>query len=348
MTLLNTANKLYVGATAIDKVYAGANLVWQPPATGAWGPNEGIYLPSATPVTAGVDAQTFSVGNNIRILVDGRITGIRHWRASNSSVTSHSVDIWTDAGASLAHGMTTGDVVGWNTFAITPIDVKAGDLIRVVHAHYGSGAGDSWPYTDTAHTSASPHLQWVQGVFGLPVDSFPNQTTGGYNYFVDVVFQEKLAAVTGPSAKLMTSFTPGAQRTDFQGELGVRLNIIANKTFTWIGAHVGATGLGPNRVAIYDWFTLALIVEGVVDFTGKAIGDWAWVQVPAFTLATDPGYYAVVANTYYGTGWSNLGPTAFNPSFTGNIYSCYRGENPTWAFDVAGTDTQFFGLDLGW
>jgi len=222
MMLLNEASKVYFGANAAATVYRGSSLVWQPPATGAWGPEEGIYLPSATPVTAGVDAQTFSVGNNIRILVDGRITGIRHWRASNSSVTSHSVDIWTDAGASLAHGMTTGDVVGWNTFAITPIDVKAGDLIRVVHAHYGSGVGDSWPYTDTAHTSASPHLQWVQGVFGLPVDSFPNQTTGGYNYFVDVVFQEKLAsypAVLNSAAAWIDatqdSFADGAAITSY-------------------------------------------------------------------------------------------------------------------------------------
>ena len=341
---LNDANKLYVGATPVDKVYAGTNLVWQPPATGAWGPNEGIYLPSATPVTAGVDAQTFSVGNNIRILVDGRITGIRHWRASNSSVTSHSVDIWSDAGASLAHGMTTGDVVGWNTFAITPIDVKAGDLIRVVHAQYGSGAGDSWPYTDTAHTSASPHLQWVQGVFGLPVDSFPNQTTGGYNYFVDVVFQEKLA--TSPTQWLTTLYIPGSNRDDFTGEVGIRLNIATEFTASWIGVRYSGGTTTNYKVNLYEWFADALLRTVTIDLTGKAVGEYGWAPIAPLTL-TAGGYYGLMMQTVASNGqlWANEGGVQMKP-LIGNKYAIYR--MPGGAMATTSADSQYVGLDLGW
>jgi hypothetical protein len=148
--------------------------------------------------------------------------------------------------------------------------------------------------------------------------------------------------------KLMTSFTPGTVRSDFQGQAGVRLNIVANKEFTWIGAMAAVNGLGLQHVAVYDWYTLAVVAEATVDFTGKAAGEWAWAQVPPFTLATSPGYYALVANTYFGVGWVNAGPTTFDPSITGNIYSCYRGDNPAWAFDAGSVNYQFFGVDLGW
>jgi hypothetical protein len=153
---------------------------------------------------------------------------------------------------------------------------------------------------------------------------------------------------TEPTSKLMTSFTPGGVRTDFQGQTGVRLNIVANKTFTWIGALAAVNGLGLQHVAVHDFFSLALIAEGTVDFTGKAAGEWAWVQVPPFTLVTDPGYYALVGNTYYGVGWTNAGPTTFDPAITGNIYACYRGDNPAWGFDTSTANSQFFGVDLGW
>ena len=192
--LFSDANKIYFGSTPVNKVYVGANQVWEPETIdGSWGPNEGIYALGATPLTAGSDAQTFSVGNRIQILADGRITGIRHWRDATSSMTSHTVDLWTDAGALLAHGVTTGDVVGWNSFAITPINVSVGDVVRVAHGQYGSAAGDSWPYTNSAHTSVSPNLVWHQGVYAVgPVNGFPATTTDIYNYFVDVVYQKKL------------------------------------------------------------------------------------------------------------------------------------------------------------
>lgn len=159
----------------------------------SWGPEEGIYLPSATPATGGNYDGTFAVGNRIQVLTGGRITGIRYWRPSGTPDT-RSVDLWTDAGALLAHGMSTG-VVGWNTFPITPVAVAAGDIIRVTHGF--SGTGDSWPYTNSAYVSASPNLQWLLGVFSPPLpsggqDDFPSSTTTDYNYFVDVVYQEQL------------------------------------------------------------------------------------------------------------------------------------------------------------
>ena len=190
---INEATSIRLGAQTATAVYLGANKVWPVTPTGSWGPNEGIYASGATPAAAGSDPQTFSVGNRIQILTAGRITGIRHWRDAVSSVTSHSVDLWTDAGALLAHGVTTGDVVGWNTFVITPVNVSAGDVVRVTHGQYGSAAGDSWPYNASAHTSVSPNLVWHQGVFAVgPVDGFPSTTTDGYNYFVDLVYQKKL------------------------------------------------------------------------------------------------------------------------------------------------------------
>ena len=199
MPLLSTADKVYLGTQSADAVYLGTAKLWPaPPAGGAWGPDEGVYLSSAVPAAGGSYDGTFSVGNRIQIMADGRITGIRYWRGAGTPAT-RSVDLWTDAGALLAHGMATG-IVGWNTFAIPPITVALGDIVRVAHGYSGAGAGDTWPYTNAAHVSASPRLQWLLGVFSPPLssggqDDFPGSTTDIYNYFADVVYQEKLAGV---------------------------------------------------------------------------------------------------------------------------------------------------------
>jgi hypothetical protein len=189
---LNDANKVFIGATPVDKVYAGANLVWE---IEAWGSNESMYLSSAVPAVNGADANTFTVGAAVVALVPGRITAIRYYRTS-SMLTSRIVSLWANDGSVLYVSVNaTGGVVGWNTVPITPVVFSVATAFRVTIGQSGTGASDGWGYTNAALVPATPHLRWDAGVYSDPVssggqDDYPNQITGSYHYFVDVVFQQ--------------------------------------------------------------------------------------------------------------------------------------------------------------
>ena len=156
----------------------------------------------------------------------------------------------------------------------------------------------------------------------------------------------KPPVVSGPTAHLMTSFTPAADRDNFTGEVGVRINMTASRTVSFIGARCGTGNTGIRTVKIYEWFADALVATANIDMTGKTVGTFVWASIAPVTLAV--GYYAVLATTVDGDGqwWSENAPTTFSPTYTGNIYATYR--SPGGAMAVTGPDLQFVGVDVGW
>jgi len=201
MTLLNTANKLYVGATAIDKGYAGTNLVWQPPATGSWGSDEYLYGPGTNNPGAPSDPNTFMVGARMTILADGRITHFRYWHHGGSTPLSRYVTVWSDTGTLLASATSPTSVPGWNTYPLaTPLNVTANQVIRAATGYPGSGVGASFAFDLAAPPIPSgPDLRFEAGVYTTPQASggdtmFPDNTITPNHYYGDVVYQKKLAA----------------------------------------------------------------------------------------------------------------------------------------------------------
>jgi hypothetical protein len=150
----------------------------------------------------------------------------------------------------------------------------------------------------------------------------------------------------GPTASLMTSFTPTTHRNDFTGEVGVRLNMTASRTVSWIGIRCGPSNTGIHKVSIYEWFADALVATANIDLTGKTVGTFYWTAIAPVTLTS--GYYGVLAAVTQGDGqmWAENAATAFSPAYTGNIYATYR--SPGGAMAVTGIDMQFVGVDLGW
>lgn len=71
MTLLNTADKVYIGDTAADRVYLGANLVWEPPAVGIVAPvfrNNWLSTYASRPAMIYVDKPAGTVLNDIILI----------------------------------------------------------------------------------------------------------------------------------------------------------------------------------------------------------------------------------------------------------------------------------------
>ena len=343
--LLNTADKVYFGANAAAKVYRGSTLVWEPEAAGeAWGPNESLY--PATAAAEGTAGATLSLGSRIGILSNGRITHIRYWRASGM-VPSRTVAIWSDAGALLFSKVSTG-VAGWNNEPVDPpLAVSAGAIIRVAYGFAGSPDGN-FGFTNSPVYADTAHLDFISGCYTpAGVTNFPDTIPVDSNYYADIVYQEKIAAVTGPTAHLCTSFTPGADRDDFTGEVGVRINTETSREYTWLGMLIHPSNSGVHLVKVYEWFSGSVIASANFDVTGKTPGTWMWVSIPPFTPAAD-GYIAILKTTTAGSGqpWFNEGVTTFKTPDTGDIYATYK--MPGGALSVSGPGAQYVGVDLGW
>jgi hypothetical protein len=162
--------------------------------------------------------------------------------------------------------------------------------------------------------------------------------------YSSIILHPVIAPSGGPGHHLLVSYTPGTDRNDFTGEVGVRLGIGgANLPISWLGARSNGVG-GTRTINVYEWFADTLIATGTIDYTGVALGSFAWVSVTPFTLLAS-GYYAVLMPTTASDGktWTNPGATVFTGMT--NVYGCYRSGG---TLGVTGVDEQFVGLDLGW
>jgi len=151
--------------------------------------------------------------------------------------------------------------------------------------------------------------------------------------------------VTGPDARLITSFTPGGDRNDFTGQVGVRLGIgTSNMLVSWCGIRRHHTD-GPRTVHLYEWFADALQWSVTIDLTGHADGEFVWKAIAPYTLLAN-GYYALMMDCTQGDGkiWTNPGPVTM-PSIV-NIYDTYRVAAGPLQTGMSGA--MFVGLDLGW
>jgi hypothetical protein len=156
------------------------------------------------------------------------------------------------------------------------------------------------------------------------------------------------AAPAGPTASILTSYAPPTpDRDDFSGEVGVRINTKIAQTYSFIGmlCHPGNSGL--HHVALYEWFSGAVVRSVDFDVTGKAPGTWLWVPITPFP-ATANGYIALLKTVAASSGqpWYNEGATAFNPTYTGDIYATYK--SPGGPLSVSSPNAQYIGVDLGW
>jgi hypothetical protein len=154
-----------------------------------------------------------------------------------------------------------------------------------------------------------------------------------------------VSAPSGPATKMLVSYTPGAARNDFDGEVGVRLGIGgAPITVEWVGALCGASG-GTRTVKLYEWFADSLQRTATIDMTGKAVGDWAWAAISPITLPAN-SYYSLLQSVtaYDGKTWANPGATTFNGM--ANVYATYR--IPGQGMSATGVDQQYVGLDIGY
>lgn len=324
--LLNTADKIYFGAVAADRVYRGTNLVWQPASTGAWGPDESLYPAAAA--TEGQAPSVLSLGSRIGILSDGRITHIRYWRASGM-VPSRTVMIWSDAGALLFSKTSTG-APGWNIEPVSPpLEVSAGATIRVAYGYAGSAADGNFGFivSEAVHADTT-NLDFISGCYhpGGSAD-FPDTLPGdASNYYADVIYQKKQVAESwGPDE---VCYGPGSPDPGWPADpntftVGARMTVLANGRITGLRHYRNPSALASRYVGLWS-------DTGTLLASGTTSGDVpGWNVHPITPVSVTAGQVIRAAHAYSGNAIDGAFPFSMvttnmgseNLRWEGGVYS---------------------------
>ena len=240
--------------------------------------------------SSGVDLGVkFTASNN------GTISGIRFYKVSDNTGT-HTGTLWSSTGTVLATGTFTNEPTqGWAELDFSsPVSITAGTTYV---ASYHTGA---WHYADTPNGLASPVVNEPLtalangGVYAYGSSStFPSNSFGAANYWVDVVYTTS----SGVFTPTVTSVTPGS------GSSGNPGTVAPTATFS--------QAVVPGSVS----FTLKNSSGGTVSGTmAMDSTDTVATFTPASSLAPDTTYTATVSGAQTPSGATMSSPYSW--SFT--------------------------------
>ena len=269
------------------------------------GPAESMYPEVVTPGGPS-DPNTFMLGNQIRIAVDGRIAAIRFY--SWGKVTTRYVALWSDAGELLASGNSVNEVFGWNVVPITPVTVFAGQVIRTTHGY--KGAPDQFPYANSSGMG-STNLTWLAGVYTTPVpsggeDDFPTNTITPNHYYTDVVFHADIrvtwvATAIGVAVHVWSATVV----TNWSGWSATSIAIPYHPAGTttnwssWTATALAQPLTHPARVEA-DWSSWSAVAISKVQRSALIESQWSagWVAVAMASLVRNASISEVYTATF--------------------------------------------------
>ncbi|MGH8612180.1 MAG: DUF4082 domain-containing protein, partial [Gammaproteobacteria bacterium] len=147
------------------------------------------------------DPQAVELGMKFSSSVAGTVTGLRFYK-SDLNFGPHTGSLWSSTGTRLATVTFNESGVAWQSASFpSPVAITAGATYVIsYHANFGH-------YTASANFFASPVANGPltapvgAGVFAYGTAStFPNQTFGAANYWVDVLFTTSTSTVNLPPA----------------------------------------------------------------------------------------------------------------------------------------------------
>lgn len=182
---------LFLGLLALPLVtWAPASATHTPGST-----QQSLWPDTAIPANFGKDdLGGDTLGVRFRAARSGTIDGLEYYRPPNDTAT-HTLSLWTNDGTKLASATVTTSTAGWEhaTFS-TPVQIRADTLyVASVYSpdgHYSQTASYfTAPYTNGLDlTAAQDTLTTPNGVYTYGAETFPTQTWGSSNYWVDVLF----------------------------------------------------------------------------------------------------------------------------------------------------------------
>jgi hypothetical protein len=271
-----------------------------------------IWDTAATPASpAADDSDALEIGVKFRSDVAGSITGIRFYKGPGNTGT-HIGHLWSSAGALLGTvAFANESQTGWQqaNFA-SPIGIAAGQTYIASYfapkGHYAVNSGGLASAINRLplHALASG-ADGGNGVFAYGSGSFPNQTYGASNYWIDVVFADNAGPVV-------------ASRFPATGATQVGLSTIVSATFN------------EDVQAASIVFQLrdggGALVAGTSAYNA---GTRTITLTPAAPLAPSATYTATVVSATDTTGNAMSGPSSWSFATTGGgVFSLFGQTTP--------------------
>lgn len=210
-------------ATMSDVVDLAGNLMdpvtWSFTTANAAGCPCTIWPDTATPaVPAESDSSAVEIGVKFRADRDGYVTGLRFYKGAGNTGT-HVGNLWTSTGTLLASATFANESAsGWQQVTLpTPVAVQANmTYVASYHAPVGRYALNEGYFagsgvTNGPLTALQDGADGGNGVYAYGASSFPANTYGASNYWVDVIFDSTAADMTPPA---LTGRVPAPNATD--------------------------------------------------------------------------------------------------------------------------------------
>ena len=264
-----------------------------------------VFRSNSVPTTVSADdPNAVELGMKFRADVAGTVTGVRFYKGGSNTGT-HTGHLWSATGTLLASVTFTGETAsGWQqaTFS-TPVPIAANTTYVVSYfAPNGSYSADGGYFSNAA--DAPPLHGLVSGLDGSngvyrygSASSFPSDSFGNSNYWVDVVF----ATTSSPIPPVVSSVSPAnsASAVDvavkpaatFDQAVTASSVVFAVKdaanaavagTVGYDSATRTATFTPSGALAFST--TYGVTVSGATNATGQAMAPYSW----SFTTAAAP------------------------------------------------------------
>jgi hypothetical protein len=168
-------------------------------------------------IAAAADSAPVEVGTRFRADVSGYVTAIRFFKSAQNT-GAHVGNLWTDGGVLLSTVTFVGESVsGWQEATLdTPVQIAA-DTTYVVSYHTTTGhyAADGGFFATNGLHSGPLHAPrdgefGANGVFNYGASSFPTETFGSENFWVDLVFVTSVGPDTAPPTLITVNPPNGA------------------------------------------------------------------------------------------------------------------------------------------
>jgi hypothetical protein len=260
------------GVIALSAVLALSlsSMVHSPPAAAA-----SVLSESATPATD-ADRNPVELGVKFTTNAPITVTGIRFYKASANTGT-HVGTLWNSAGKALSRVTFTGETTsGWQTATlVTPVAVAAGETLVASYVAPGGRYSSLNGGFTKAVTDGTVTFPAGAGVYNYTTGSFPAQSHGDSNYYVDIVYKAGVAAPAPATAKsVFPNATKPVTVTDADAnpvELGVKFTTNAPITVTGIRFYKGPANTGTHVGTLWNSAGTAL---SRVTFTGETSSGW--------------------------------------------------------------------------
>ena len=189
-----------------------------------------IYGATVPVTAASSDTSAVELGLRFSSSASGYVTGVRFYKGTGNTGT-HTGSLWSSTGQRLATVTFSGETAsGWQQATFSPaVAVSSGSTYVVSYTapagHYAVESGAFW-YSGrvAAPLTAAGGLGNYGGVYGSP-GTFPNQSYGASQYYVDVLFS---GADTSPLTISGQSPLPGSTSVP----PGTPISVTFSKTVT--------------------------------------------------------------------------------------------------------------------